>query len=232
MSDLEQILNGETPETPAAPEVVVDPEVKAEPTGGEAKVEEVPAEPKPEVKAEEPQTVPVGVVQELRRELRELKAAQNQKPEAPAPDMFEDPDGYRNYMQAAVQSSGINSKLEMSRFMAEREFGKEVVDAAFDYFSEHPEQSQALLKSASPFHAVVEQYNNVRVAQEIGNDPTAYRAKLEAEIRAKVEAELVAKQARDAAGKFAPSLANVTGTGGGPKNEWTGPTPLSKVIGS
>lgn len=226
MSDLEQILDGVEPEaaeTPAEPEAVQVEEATAETTEPEK------VEPEPE-KAEEPQTVPVAVVQELRRELRELKA-QRQQPEQPAPDMFENPDGYRDYMQNVVRSAQTGTKLEMSRFMAEREFGKETVEAAFEYFNQHPEQSGALLQHASPFHAAVEHFNKHRIAQEIGGDPEAYRAKLESELRAKIEAELVAKQARDAAGKYAPSMANVTGTGGGPKTNWTGPTSLDAVLG-
>lgn len=228
MSDLEQILNGdqsepEEVETPAEPET--------EQVEAQAEVEAEPAkEPEP-TKVEEQQTVPVGVVQELRRELRELKAAQQRQPEQPAPDMFENPEGYREYMAQAVKTAVTSTKLETSRFIAEREFGKETVDAAFEYFNQHPEQSAALLQHASPFHAAVEQFNKHRVAQEIGSDPVAYRAKLEAEIRKSIEAELVTKQARTAAGKYAPSLANVTGTGGGPKANWTGPTPLDALLG-
>jgi hypothetical protein len=187
----------------------------------------VQAEAEP-AKAEEP-TVPVAVVQELRRELRELKAMQN--PPKPAPDVFEDPNGYSEYMQHAVKNAATRTKLEMSRFMAERDHGKEAVEAAYAYFDAHPEQSAALLNEPSPFHAAVEVFNRQRVAQEIGSDPEAYRAKLEAEVRAKVESEMVAKQARDNAGKFAPSMANVTGTGGGPKSTWAGPTPIDRILG-
>lgn len=223
MSDLEQLLNDEQPELETA-EIPEEPEQVEEPTEPVDPVEE----PEPE-KADEPQTVPVGVVQELRRELRELKAAQ--QPAKPAPDMFEDPDGYRRHMQEAVQIGVTNNKLEMSRFMAEKEFGKDTVDAAFEYFNQHPDQTSEFLKHASPYHAAVEHFNKHRVAQEIGSDPAAYREKLATEIRKEVEAELVAKQARDAAGKYAPSMANVTGTGGGPKTNWTGPTSLEAAIG-
>ena len=237
MSDLENIINGEQPETEAA-EPPVEQEAAPEPAESVEAAE--PAEPEKETepvtaaepeKAEEPQTVPVGVVQELRRELRELKAAQNKPQPAPVPDVFEDPQGYQAYMQDAVRSGVTSTKLEMSRFMAEKEFGAETVEAAYEYFNAHPEQSAALLSHPSPFHAAVEYYNQQRVAQEIGSDPAAYAAKLEADLRAKIEAEMVAKQARDAAGKFAPSMANVTGTGGGPKTNWTGPAPLSSVLG-
>lgn len=221
MSDLEQILSGEQsePEAPEAPEQeTTQEEVKSE------------SEPEPE-KAEEAPTVPVSVVQELRRELRELKAERHKAEPKPAPDVFDDPQGYQNYMQAAVRASVTGTKLEMSRFMAEREFGKDVVQAAYDYFDQHPEESAALLESPSPFHAAVEHFNAQRVAKEIGSDPTKWIAEKEAELRAKIEAELVAKQAQAAAGRPAPSMANVTGTGGGPKTNWNGPTPLSSALG-
>lgn len=226
MSDLEQIVDGVEPEQvenePVEQEVAAqEPEVIAEPE----------AAPEPEQKPE-PAMVPVDVVRELRQELRQLREASQPRPAPqPMPDVFEDPNGYSQRMQEELRNATTASKLEMSKFMAEREFGKDNIDAMMEHFNNHPEQTQAFLKSASPFHAAMEQFNSQRVAQEIGNDPAAYRAKLEAEIRTKLEAEIVAKQARDNAGKFAPSMANVTGTGGGPKSNWTGPADLSNVLG-
>lgn len=230
MSDLEQILSGAQPE----PEVEAqadapEPEKQAEPEPQAEPAEKPQADPEP--KAEE-HTVPVSVVQELRRELRELRQAQTRQEPKPAPDVFDDPEGYRNYMQDAVKSSVTNTKLEMSRFMAERDFGKDVVQAAFDYFEENPQGTEEFLRHPSPFHAAVEQFNAQRVAKEIGSDPVAWAAKERERIRKELEAEAVAKQARDKAGKFAPSMADLPGTGGGPKSNWTGPTPLDNIIGS
>lgn len=232
MSDLDQILGGEPADAPEpaqqeAPQVEADP--VAEPPAEEPVAQEEPAKP------EEPVMVPLSALQELRQELKQLKQVQHQaaqpKPQ-PAPDMFEDPEGYRAYVERNVSNGMTRAKLEMSRFMAEREFGAETVEAAYEYFNQHPDQSQALLNHPSPFHAAVDVYNRQRVAQEIGNDPEAYRQKLEAEIRAKVEAELVAKQVRDKAGRFAPSMADTPGTGGGPKTNWAGPARLDDVLGS
>lgn len=234
MSDLEQIVDGEQPELEQVEEaeaVEVEaseaPEQDAEPV-----VED--ATPEPE-KAEEPkadQTVPLAAFLEMRQELRELKTLATPRPQPiPAPDVFEDPEGYSKHMQRQLQQSNIAQKLEMSKFMAQREFGAEKVQAMVEYFDQHPDQSQAFVNEPSPFHAAMDHFNQHRVAQEIGNDPVAYRAKLEAEIRSKIEAEMVAKQARDAAGKFAPSMANTTGTGGGPRSNWVGPTDLTSAIG-
>lgn len=230
MSDLEQILNGEQPE----PEVVEAETQAAEPESADASEQqpEAPTDaPKVEPKAEE-HMVPQAVVAELRAEIRALKA-QQQPQAAPkaAPDVFDDPAGYASHMQEAVKASVTGTKLEMSRFMAEREFGKEAVDAAYEYFNQHPEQSQELLNHPSPFHAAVETFNRQRVASEIGSDPDAWMAKQREELRKEIEAELVAKQVKEAAARAAPSMANVTGTGGGPKANWTGPTSLSAAVG-
>lgn len=226
MSDLEQIVDGVEPE-----QVEAEPVVEQEPIEAAQEPEAVEKEPEPEPKPE-PAMVPVDVVRELRQELRQLREASQPRPAPqPMPDVFEDPTGYSERMQAEVRNATTASKMEMSRFMAEREFGKETVDSMVEHFNSHPEQTQAFLKAPSPFHAAMEHFNSQRVAQEIGSDPVAYRAKIEAEVRQKLEAEMVAKQARDNAGKFAPSMANVTGTGGGPKSNWTGPAQLSSILG-
>ena len=226
MSDLEQIVDGVEPET-EAPEVV-----EAAPEEVVADAPEVTEEPEtqPEPKAEP--TVPLAALLEVRQELRDLKtlAAPKAAP-TPPPDVFEDPQGFSQHMQRQLEAATTSQKLEMSKFMAEREFGAEQVQAMYDYFEQHPDQSQAFRNSPSPYHAGMEHYNKHRVAQEIGSDPAAYREKLEAEIRTKLEAEMVAKQARDNAGKFAPSMANATGTGGGPKSNWTGPADLTSILG-
>lgn len=227
MSDLEQVVDGVEPEQVAA-EVVEPTEVVEQ--VAEPETPEEPEAKEPEQKTD--QTVPLAALLEVRQQLQELKslAAPKEQP-VPAPDVFEDPEGYQKHMRGVVEQTSINQKLEMSRFMAERDFGKEQVDAMFEYFNQHPEQSRQFLSSPSPFHAGMDFFNQQRVATEIGNDPAAYREKLEAEIRTKLEAEMVAKQARDAGGKFAPSLADVTGTGGGPRTTWTGPAPLDSVLG-
>lgn len=225
MSDLEQIVDGVEPSE----------EVIQEPVEQEAEQPEAVAEPAQEAQQPEPkaeQTVPLAALLEVRQELQALKtlATPKQEPVA-APDVFEDPQGYSKHMAQQMEQVTRSTKLEMSRFMAEREFGADKVTDMMAYFDQNPDQSTAFLGAASPFHAAMDHYNKQRVAQEIGDDPVKYREKIEAEVRAKLEAEMVAKQARDAAGKYAPSMANVTGTGGGPKSSWTGPTDLSQAIG-
>lgn len=236
MSDIEQILDGVEPE---AVEVEETPEEQPETTEEAAETPEQIEEPEkvetePE-QAKPPQTEAeqalIGVVSSLRAELRDLKAGMPQREPEKAPDFYDDPKGAMQHQLAPVQQALVSSKLETSRFMAEREFGKETVDAAFNYFNEHPEQSQALLSHPSPFHAAVEAFNQQRVAREIGSDPDGWRKRERETIRKEIEAELAAKQVKDAAGVPAPSMADVTGTGGGAKSNWAGPVKLDEIIG-
>lgn len=223
-SDLDQVLSGEQPEVVAEPEAAVEAEVVVEEPAPE--VAAAP-EPKPEPA---PETVPVAVVQELRRELRELKQAAMPRPQTPE---FIDPEGM-GYMQQQVQQISQNVKLDISEEMARSQHGDEKVDAAFAAFQakDDPGLNQTVMASRSPWNEVVKWHEQQQVAAEIGGDPAAYRANLEAELRTKIEAEMVTKQAQARAAQVAPSMANVTGTGGGPKTTWTGPTPLGSVIGT
>lgn len=222
MSDLEQIVDGVEPEAE-----VTTPEPQPEP---EAQVAPEP-EPTPEA-VSAPDMVPAAVVGELRREIRELKQAASRPEPQPAPE-FIDPEGAQFMQQQAAQMAS-NLRLDMSEEMARQQHGDAVVDEAFQALQANaqPAQIQAILSSRSPWIEVVKWHQQAKVAQEIGNDPVAYRAKVEAEVRAKIEAEMVAEQAKAAAAQAAPSMANVTGTGGGPKTTWAGPTPLDNLLGS
>lgn len=224
MTDLEQIVDGVEPVEVEAEVVEAAPEQEEAP-----EVEEIAEALEPEVKPEA--QVPLAALLEVRKELQEIKSLATPKAApAPTPDVFDDPAGYQKHMQELVSQSQTAQKLEMSRFMAEREFGADNVKAMFDHFNQHPEQSAQLMEAPSPFHAGMDLYNQQRVATEIGNDPAAYEARIRAEERATVQAELVAKQAKEAAESKAPSMAHVTGTGGGPKTTWTGPTQLGTVL--
>lgn len=237
MADIEQILDGEeeTVEVEEAPEEQPTEETSEE--AAEAPTEpETIEEPEKAVEVEKPpqteaEQALIGVVSSLRAELREIKSGLPQREAPKAPDFYDDPQGAVRHEIAPVQQALLSSKLETSRFMAEREFGKETVEAAFNYFNEHPEQSQALLNHPSPFHAAVETFNQQRVAREIGSDPDGWRKREREAIRKELEAEMVAEQVKNVGGKPAPSMADVTGTGGGAKTNWAGPAKLDDLIG-
>ena len=237
MIDLDQALNGEQPESVVedAPEAETTQPEPETPETQQAETPEPAPEPAP-IPADDPRDKQIAgltaALGEVRGELRAFKQAQPSPEPKPAPDFYEDPAAAVQHQVAPLQQAVVGTKLEMSRFMAEREFGKEIVAAAYAYFDANPAKSVELLSHPSPFHAAVDEFNKVRVAEEIGKDPDAWRAAETAKIRAQVEAEMVAKQAQERAAQVAPSMADVTGTGGGPKTTWSGPTPLDRAIGN
>lgn len=186
----------------------LEDEVKAE----DEAVAEVAATPEPEASKGEPEAAPPAAVDEakhipisallderekrqeakreadgLRRQLAEMQAKLT--PSKPV-DFYEDPEAAFHKMQQTAQAIATNTKLETSRFLAERDHGAEEVAAAYKFFDENPALSQQLLTSPSPFHEAVKVYQKHKAMTEIGDDPAAYRARVEAEIRERIVAEM------------------------------------------
>lgn len=214
MSDTDDISNI-IDETPAPEDAVPDP-VQPEPAPPEVEAE-APPEPKPQPQQEAPM-VPQAVVGELRQELRQTRQElammrQGTQPQPQQPDYFENPEAAVQHHVQPIQQQLLQQKLDMSRFTAEQQFGPELVQQAYDYFDANPAASQALRGHASPFHAAVQEFQKVQIANEVGNDPAAYREKVRAEVAAELRKELVAKQTAAAVAQ-APSMADETSIGG------------------
>ena len=157
--------------------------------------------------------------EQAKRELAEYRrreAAARQKP-VEAPDILEDPAGYRQHVEASFNQRLLQLHGSMSRFMAERDYGADVVQAAFEYFNRHPEQSFALISQPSPFHAAVEAHRKAQAVEEFGTDPNAYREKLraeyEAELREKIRAEYAAEMTPNRPKSPPRSLAGMASSG-------------------
>jgi len=240
MSDnFNDVLDGSPAEEETVTEETQEQQATTEQTEQtEAKdAEAAEAETATEAEAGEP-TVLLAVFKSMRDDLKgqldQIRSQLNppQQPEpVKAPDMFEQPEQYQKFMADQFNQVKTSTKLEMSRFMAEREFGAEAVQEVVEYFNQHPQLSHQFISEASPFHAAKQYVDAQKTAKEIGSDPEAYKAKLEREIREKLEAEMAAKQAQEMAGKSAPSLANTNGSGGQTDPGWSGPTDLNSLIG-
>ena len=196
---------------PVAEEVVETPDAVIEEAPKVEGAEAVATEPV----VEAPNMVPLTTLLD-EREKRQALERKMQKPAVeptPAPDFYDNPQAAVQHEIQPVQKQILQSKLDTSRFIAEREFGKEKVDEAFAYFNEHPDKSAELLNHPSPFHAAVEVYDREKAAKEIG-DPVKYRETLKAEILAEIQAEQVTDELKPL--KAAPSLANAASIGGRP----------------
>lgn len=220
------------------PPLEIEEGTESEAPDVEAKAEAQP-EPAPEP-APEPdeaeKTVPLGALKSLRDENKSLKArlaevdqikAQLQQMQQPREPMRPDDPEFVPTLAQMVEARIINEKLATSRFLAEREFGAELVAEAYEYFDQHPQESQQFLAEASPFHAAVNYYRRMKAAQEIGPDPAGYRERLEAEIRQKILAEQAAQNIQPSRG---PSLATQPNLGSRQGLDWNGPTPLEDIL--
>ena len=198
--------------TEEAPEAVEAKPERAEPEPVEAETGEKPEVPPTPAAKEEKREVPFVALlderekrQSAERKLAELEAKLRQS-EQPR----EQPDYYGN-PEAAIHQSVTTVKLQQSKFLAEREFGADLVAEAYAYFDQHPQESQQLLNHPSPFHAAVEVYKQKQLLQEIGSDPDAWKAKQLEELKAQLLAEQPAPSRPTAP---PPSMARAPRAGG------------------
>ena len=243
MSDLEEIL-GETPpvveekvETPAEDQPAKAAENGETPT--DEPQEPTPAETQTETPADkEEHTVPLAVFQSMRNDLKAqidsaLEAAKQPAPQpepVKVPDILEDPDGFTGFMGDQLQKIQQSTRAEMSEVMAIEAYGQDVVNEAFAAAKASGEGAR-FLNSRHPYGDMVKWHKQQRVLQEIGDDPDAYRQKIETEVRQKIEADIAAQQAKQMAAQAPPSMAKTNGTGGSADPGWQGPTTLDSIIG-
>jgi hypothetical protein len=190
-----------TPETTEPVVLAEPPASKGEPPAQEP-VSAPPAEP-----PKEQHVAPLTALlderekrQTAERELQELRNWRQQQEAAQravqAPDPRQDPDGALDYQRQVFQAQLTNTRLQTSRFLAEKDFGADVVAEAYAFFDKNPALSQQLVDHPSPFHAAVEFYKRQKVAEEVGADPAAYEAKIKARLREEVMAEMQAQPAQ------------------------------------
>lgn len=170
---------------------------------------ETVAAPPAEEPEKQPQFIPITALlderekrQEATRQAEEyrrrLEANERQQREARAkaeqeqtpPDWIGDPESAAQAQAQQFEQRMMQQHLNQSRYFAERELGKEVVQEAVEFFND-PQfigLTQRLVHEPSPYHAAVEFMNRQKAFSEIGNDPDAYREKLRAEIMAEINA--------------------------------------------
>jgi hypothetical protein len=106
------------------------------------------------------------------------------------PSPLEDPAGYHAYQQRML----FNERLNMSEVMVRAQHDD--VDAKLAVFkaaaANNPALRVELTRQVHPYQWVYQQAQRIMAMDEIGTDPAAFRAKVEADIRAKVEAEYAA----------------------------------------
>lgn len=132
----------------------------------------------------------------------ELEAARKAPPAAPVqeeqpeplaiPNPVEDPQGYHAYQQRML----FNERLNQSEMMLRDQHDD--VDEKMAVFKQaataNPALRSELTRQVHPYRWAYQQAQRIMAMEEIGGDPAAYRAKVEAELRAKWEAEYTGTQ--------------------------------------
>lgn len=174
---------------------------------------------------------------ELRRQLEDFRKAppapqEQRQPPAPI-DPSIDPQGFVSRVQEVM----LNERLNTSELMLRRELGAEKVEAAIAEFKQaaasDPSLFPKLYAQPDPYAWMAKQVEVMRLQKEIGENPAAYRERLIAEERAKWEAERsppAAPPVSPAAG-LAPSLANARPSAPRSAAGFSGPTPMSAILG-
>lgn len=109
--------------------------------------------------------VPIGVVQELRKEIRSLK----NPPQAPqpVPDFNSDPDGAWAHQQQQFEQRLLNERLNSSERWARREHGAETVDKvkawAIERFGADPHYYHQIMSQTDPYETAVQDWKRDQV---------------------------------------------------------------------
>jgi hypothetical protein len=164
--------------------------------------------------------------------------------EQPRPDWFENPEGATQYtVQQSVDPhfQRINQTLlANAQLVAGMKYGDDKVAEADQAFMQavqsgkiDPADYQKVTTAPNIFAAAVQWHQREQAKAEIGDDITAYRAKLEAELREKITAELQQSNGQQASMPAAVMPSNIAGArnvGSRTGPAWSGPPSLQDIF--
>jgi hypothetical protein len=212
-----------TEQTPPAVPLVTDPALTPPPATPESQAQTQRMVPLTELidtrrRAQEAERQTAQLIEALQRV---TAANQPQQPPQPAPEPIDpvaDPERAYAALQDQMTQGMLNMHLNMSeRYARSQPGGNEAVDQALEA-AVKAGIAHTFRHRADPYAELVQWHQGQRLVQEVGTDPAAYRAKVEAEIRANLlaspefRASLIAglKQGQPAPQNLPPSLATVT----------------------
>ena len=168
--------------------------------------------------------------------VKQLEDAKKPPPDSTPPramepiDPVRDPVGYTRRVQGVM----LNERLNTSEMMAVDKHGKEKIDGEVAYFQNRaksdPQLFQKLYSTPHPYQWMIEDNATARLHEEIGTDPTAYRARIVAEERAKWESENPAGQPVSPAAGMPPSLAGARSAAPRSTNGFAGPPSFEDIL--
>jgi hypothetical protein len=160
---------------------------------------------------------------------------QPQAPPQPPPDPAVDPRGFAQHLVQQQQQALLNERLNNSEMLLREKIGDEKLSEYVNEFRSMAEADPTLFgklySQPHPYNWLTREVDRLRLVRDVGDDPAAFRSKIEAEARARWEAEAKAQPApvSPAAG-MQPSLATARSVAGRSAGAWTGEPSLEDVL--
>jgi hypothetical protein len=160
---------------------------------------------------------------------------QPQAPPQPPPDPAADPRGFAQHLVQQQQAALLNERLNNSEMMLADKIGAEKLSEYVNEFrnlaNADPTLFGKLYSQPHPYAWLTREVDRLRLVRDVGDDPAAFRAKIEAEARAKWEAEAkAAPPAPSPAAGMQPSLGTARSVAGRTAGAWTGEPSLEDVL--
>ncbi len=164
-------------------------------------------------------------------------AGQPRPQPTPLPNPAEDPEGYHRAITGGFRSEMSRFRLETTLNLSERfarqQHGNEAFEETKAWLTTRPDLEDFFLTQPDPWGAAFSHYSREKLADEIGDDPNAWREKERQRIRDEILAEQGAAP-RDPAPapqmRAAPPAAASTARSAAPRDpqsgRFTGPAPL------
>jgi hypothetical protein len=186
-------------------------------------------------------------VADFRRQLAETNARMGQlvdavMPRPATPDFFDNPEAATRHQVAQTVSpefERINQTLHaIARENAFQRFDETKVDAAEQAFIGalqagrlDPADYRRVVNSPNRYAEAVKWHQRQVARTEIGDDPSAYRARIEAELREQIWSELNGNgNGRRFGGAMPSNLAGARNVGGRSGPAWSGPASLNDIF--
>lgn len=135
---------------------------------------------------------------------------QSQQPQPQPIDPVVEPERAYAAMQAQMHNMAVNTRANTSEMIIRGQFGDAAVDKAVQA-AHAANMGEYFMSRPHPYGELMNWHKSQEMAREVGNDPAAYRQKIETEVRAKVLAEL--KAGANPPRNLPPSLSSATNAG-------------------
>ena len=212
-------------EQPAEPEETVVEKTAVEEPAGEAKTESAQAEqeePTPDSESEPWHITAVLDERDKRKKAEAENAELHKRLDTATPEdgisIFDDEGKWNEQQQQAAQTTRANDKLNMSEALAIREFGKDKVNEAIEWFKTNAEKSPYLVQrfqnAELQHHEIIDMHSEDQARAEMA-DPVKFKAQVKAEVLAELQAESEAedKTNEEISESITPSLAKQRSAG-------------------